>query len=489
MNIRTKLFVFIPLLVILVSAVTYFISFSSRMMQESYNLMMDRILLYKQIAQQTEEHLRTLSRYLIDQQEATYRELAAQQEELLALKRNLAGQAETDNNEISVRNYDHMLDSFLEKAEEVLGATDVRGLRSFAVLYEDTEKIAGFIRDQGQSLVDLELSSYQPYYRQLLQNTRQMNKIGLALFGVSLLLSIVFVIWLSRSITRPIHMLVRTAKQIAKGNLQIAPPVFRQDDEFRILSEAFRHMLANIRKLIAKDMEHLERERLVKELELRALQSQINPHFLFNTLNALSKLALIEGADRTSDLTVSVSNLLRYNLRKLDSPVTLREEVDHTAEYFTIQQARFRDRIRCEMSIDERALAQYIPCLSLQPIVENAFIHGVEGMEEGAAVRLSIIRSDTEVTVIIADNGAGMDEATRASLLGEGGPQAGARSRDEAQRSTGLGLQNVFKRLQLFYGREDIVELESEIGRGTTVRLRLPIYEEGEADVPSVNCG
>ncbi|WCF07443.1 histidine kinase [Paenibacillus thiaminolyticus] len=487
MNIRTKLFVFIPLLVILVSAVTYFIYFSSRTIQESYNMMMERILLYKQIAQQTEQHLRTLSRYLIDQKETTYDELAIQQEELLAMKANLAKQAETDSNDISVRNYDHMLDSFLEKVEEVLGATDVRGLRSFAVLYEDTEKIAGFIRDQGQSLVDLELSSYQPYYRQILHNTQQMNKIGLALFGVSLLLSMVFVIWLSRSISRPIHMLVRTAKQIAKGNLQIAPPVFRQDDEFRILSEAFRHMLANLRKLIAKDMEHLERERLVKELELRALQSQINPHFLFNTLNALSKLALIEGADRTSDLTVSVSNLLRYNLRKLDTPVTLREEVDNTAEYFSIQQARFRERIRCEMSIEERALGQYIPCLSLQPIVENAFIHGVEGMEEGAAVRVSITRSDTEVTVTIADNGAGMDEATRASLLGEG--EADARSRGEAHRSTGLGLQNVFKRLQLFYGRQDIVELESVIGRGTTVRLRLPIYEEVEADVSSVNCG
>ncbi|MDG0874050.1 sensor histidine kinase [Paenibacillus thiaminolyticus] len=487
MNIRTKLFIFIPLLVILVSAVTYFIYFSSRTIQESYNMMMERILLYKQIAQQTEQHLRTLSRYLIDQKDTTCDELAIQKEELLALKANLAKQAETDSNEISVRNYDHMLDSFLEKVEEVLGATDVRGLRSFAVLYEDTEKIAGFIRDQGQSLVDLELSSYQPYYRQILQNTEQMNKIGLALFGVSLLLSMVFVIWLSRSISRPIHMLVRTAKQIAKGNLQIAPPVFRQDDEFRILSEAFRHMLANIRKLIAKDREHLERERLVKELELRALQSQINPHFLFNTLNALSKLALIEGADRTSDLTVSVSNLLRYNLRKLDTPVTLREEVDNTAEYFSIQQARFRERIRCEMSIEERALGQYIPCLSLQPIVENAFIHGVEGMEEGAAVRVSITRSDTEVTVTIADNGAGMDEETRALLLGEG--EADDRSRGEAHRSTGLGLQNVFKRLQLFYGRQDIVELESEIGRGTTVRLRLPIYEEVEADVSSVNCG
>lgn len=143
MNIRTKLFVFIPLLVILVSAVTYFIYFSSRTIQESYNMMMERILLYKQIAQQTEQHLRTLSRYLIDQKDTTYGELAIQQEELLALKGNLAKQAETDSNEISVRNYDHMLDSFLEKVEEVLGATDVRGLRSFAVLYEDTEKSRG----------------------------------------------------------------------------------------------------------------------------------------------------------------------------------------------------------------------------------------------------------------------------------------------------------------------------------------------------------
>ncbi|CAH0118382.1 hypothetical protein PAE9249_00869 [Paenibacillus sp. CECT 9249] len=485
MNIRTKLFVFIPVLVILVSAVTYFIYYSSKTMQESYNLMMERILLYKQIAQQTQQNLRTLSSYLIDQKEETYQALLEQNNELQSLKLHLGKQARTEMNVMSIKNYENMIESFLEKEEQVLEATDVRGLQSYVALYEETEKIAGFIQDHGQSLVDLELSNYQPYYKQILWNTQQMNNIGLALFVVNMLLSIVFVIWLSRSITRPIHLLVRTAKQISKGNLQITPPVFRRDDEFRILSEAFHQMLTNIRKLIAKEREHLERDRLVKELELKALQSQINPHFLFNTLNALSKLALIEGAERTSNLTISVSNLLRYNLRKLDKPVTLREEVDNTKEYFAIQQARFRDRIRFEMHIEETAMDQQIPCLSLQPILENAFIHGVEGMEEGAAVSLSITRSEDEVLVTIADNGAGMSEEVRKSLLDLGSPEPFRPYME--RKSTGLGSRNVFKRLQLFYGRNDIVELESEPGKGTTVRLRLPMKEGADANVSIVN--
>lgn len=252
--------------------------------------------------------------------------------------------------------------------------------------------------------------------------------------------------------------------------------------EIRMLSEAFGRMQDDLLQLIEKDKANLEKDRLVKELELKALQNQMNPHFLFNSLNVLAKLALLEGAERTSDLTVSMSNLLRYNLRKLDQPVPLRDEVEQAKEYFTIQQARFRDRIQFVTHIDEAALDVLVPVLTLQPILENVFVHGIEGMEIGAVVTLSIERVPSEVRISIADNGSGMTEETRSALLRMDAEPADSRS---GGQSTGLGTYNVFRRLELYYGRTDLVDIQSEPGGGTTVLIRIPDKEnhKGQQDI------
>lgn len=214
----------------------------------------------------------------------------------------------------------------------------------------------------------------------------------------------------------------------------------------------------------------LETDKLVKELELKALQNQINPHFLFNTLNSLSKLALIEGAERTSDLTVTVSSMLRYSLRELNRLVPLRDEVEHCHAYITIQKARFRDRIAFDSSIEEACLQIEVPPMLLQPLVENAFIHGIEAMESGAVIRLAVRMDNEDVLIAVSDNGAGMTEETRLSLL-RPGEDGTARS---GGQSTGIGTRNVFRRLALLYGREDLVDIQSAPGEGTTVTIRIP---------------
>lgn len=242
-------------------------------------------------------------------------------------------------------------------------------------------------------------------------------------------------------------------------------------------------MSADLSILIEKDKQSLEMRRLVKELELLALQNQINPHFLFNTLNVLSKLAILEGAEKTSDLIVSLSNLLRYSLQKLDKPVTLQEELDHIREYVTIQQARFRDRIRFDLHFDASVLQQQIPALTIQPFIENAFLHGVADMEDGAVITLTLSRANEDVQIEISDNGKGMTEETRLSVLRLEGEV-------ESSSSTGLGMQNVFRRLQLFYGKEGMVEISSSTGQGTTITIRIPVKKESEqTDVSVVNRG
>lgn len=481
MTIRTKLLIFIPLLVLLVNSVTFFLFQSGKMVQQSYNVMMDRILVYEQSAQAVDDNLKRLYSYLINPDIVNNNQLIQAQIALQEQRALLDDYPGSSLQSQALMSYIHMLDTFSEQEQASIQAVNDHAPRTAQSHYAVAEKTAGFIREEGQQLVDMELSFYQPVYMQTQKENERMNRLAAALFIVNTLMSVMLAVWISRSITGPVSQLVGRAKQISKGNLHMDPPPLRSKDELGLLSGAFEQMSSDLLVLIEKDKESLEKDRLVKELELQALQSQINPHFLFNTLNVLSKLALLEGAEKTSDLIVSMSNLLRYNLRNLDQPVTLQDELEHVKEYFSIQQARFRDRIKLELDIDESALQQTMPSLTLQPIVENAFLHGIERMEKGAVIRLEIARVHEGVRISLSDNGSGMSEEERLALLRL---EAGT----EKKQSTGLGTKNVFKRLQLFYGKDDLVDIESELGKGTTVTIRIPPKEEGEqTHVSAVN--
>ncbi|KRE35634.1 sensor histidine kinase [Paenibacillus sp. Soil522] len=482
MTIRTKLLLFIPLLVLLVNSVMYFLFESGKTVQQSYDQMTDRILLYKQSVQTAEDHLKTLYGYLLNPADSSTAELGKARERLLATRGILIDRSASSQLASAVTGYAHMLDTLIEQEQAALTAARTSSPRIALAHYEEAEKTTGFIREEGQHLVDLELSFYQPVYKQIQQETRRINHLGAAIFVVNTLLSVVIAVWISRSITVPVSRLVALARQVSTGNLKIEPPP-RSDDELGILSDAFKKMSDDLMVLIEKDKESLEKDRFVKELELQALQSQINPHFLFNTLNVLSKLALLEGAEKCSDLIVSMSNLLRYNLQKLDRPVTLRDELEHVKEYITIQKARFRDRISFEMEIDDSALHVLIPSLTLQPIVENSFMHGIADMEQGALIRLEMARTSENVRITLSDNGIGMSEELRQALLRL---EAGT----EKKKSTGLGTRNVFKRLHLFYGNKDLVDIESEPGKGTKFTILIPLEKEVETNyVPSVDRG
>ncbi len=487
MTIRTKLLIFIPLLVLLVNFVTFFLFQSGKLVQQSYNQMMDRLLLYKQSSQTVEGNLGALHNYLLNPDDSNNELFKQSRNKLMELRALLDDHSNASLRSSAVTSYNHMLDSFLEQEQAAFAAVTEETSRASLAHYEKAEKIAGFIRENGQQLVDMELGIYQPIYKQIQAENERMYLLGAAVFITNTLMSILLAIWISRSITGPVSRLVSRARQISKGQLHQSDRQHRSSDrssdELGLLSGAFEQMSSDLLVLIEKDKESLEKDKLVKELELQALQSQINPHFLFNTLNVLSKLALLEGAEKTSDLIVSMSNLLRYNLRNLEQPVTLKDEVEHVKEYFIIQQARFRDRIRLEMEIDQSALQQPIPALTLQPIIENAFLHGIESMEQGAVIRLEISQSTAGVRISLSDNGSGMTEEVRKSLLR-------LESGSDKKKSTGLGTKNVFKRLQLFYGVNELVDIESELGKGTKVTIRIPPRKEGERiHVPTVDRG
>jgi sensor histidine kinase YesM len=205
-------------------------------------------------------------------------------------------------------------------------------------------------------------------------------------------------------------------------------------------------------------------------------------------------MAYLEDAEHTSRLIESVAALLRYNLGgDLNKAATLRDEVSIVKEYFFIQQTRFGDRIQFITEIEEDCLDIEIPSLTLQPLIENAFIHGVESYEENAEIRLHIYKSNDRINVEIVDNGDGMDEITQNRLLNyvSGTEMEEVYEHGKSKgHSTGIGVKNVIRRLQLFYNQKDIIEIHSELGKGTKFTLTIPNAAKGGTElVENSNCG
>lgn len=222
------------------------------------------------------------------------------------------------------------------------------------------------------------------------------------------------------------------------------------------------------RQLMKQLEESARMERVMHQLELRALQSQVNPHFLFNTLNAASRLALIEGAGRTEELLHAMARLLRYTLRNIDKIVPLQEELEYISNYLFIQTTRYGDHIEMQIDTEPEALKVMIPVMTLQPIVENAIVHGLEPKEDGGKMMITVQAAGEFIRIEIRDTGLGMDITNLNQIL-DG-------SRTGRGHTTGLGLINVHQRLKHCFGENYGMEISSIPGIGTAVVVWIPVH-------------
>ena len=273
--------------------------------------------------------------------------------------------------------------------------------------------------------------------------------------------------------------LVYAAEKVSEGEFNIKKLSETGDDEITLLSIAFNKLIKNTSELIEKikenanleielhkkEAESHKIEALLNEAELMGLQSQINPHFLFNTLNIIAKTAVIEDAEKTCKLIETVSDMFRYNLRKITETTKLREEIENIENYFFIQKNRFGKRVKYEINVSDDVLDFEIPFLTLQPIVENAFIHGIEPLEVGGKIEINIYKKEEEIFIIIKDNGLGMKKEKIYELLNSENVQKG--------HTTGIGFTNVKRRLEIFFKNRINIEIKSEVGVGTEFSIRI----------------
>ncbi|THF74019.1 sensor histidine kinase [Cohnella fermenti] len=304
------------------------------------------------------------------------------------------------------------------------------------------------------------------------QTVRTLNSLIIALFLVVVVIATLFV---SFHFTKPIKRLILHINQAQIGNLNAAAAPVQSKDEIGLLARRFNSMMITINDLINKEY---KLEIANKTNQLKAMQAQINPHFLNNSLQSIGTLALQSNAPKVYSLLSSLARMMRYTMNTNDAIVPLDAELAHAKAFLELQQQRFSDRIDVRFEIDPEARQVLVPKMLLQPLIENYFKHGYEPQGgSGSLLVAARVTEDRRLIVLVEDNGLGVT-AARLNELQQQFARMGAVPLEEAEE--GIGLRNVAMRLKLYFGEEAKLEVSSpgqEQG-GFGVTLRIPLHSE-----------
>ncbi|MBP1973845.1 cache domain-containing sensor histidine kinase [Cohnella thailandensis] len=275
----------------------------------------------------------------------------------------------------------------------------------------------------------------------------------------ALLISLVLVF----ALTRPMRSLVKLMKEVQTGNMDVVFPVVRRD-EMGLVGSAFNRMIDRVKTLIS-DIVVMEKRK--KEAELQSLQTQINPHFIYNTLESIRMTAVLNDDNEVGEMTRLLGKLLRYSIHAGTETVPLEQEWDHLRMYVQLLNYRYGNRFKLELPEDSE-IRMNVMKLLFQPIVENAVYHGMDEDKTGMTIKIEHQLEGTDHLFRVMDDGVGMDEDKLSQL------RAGLREELAEWDGHGIGLRNVNERLKLRYGEPYGIGIESEPGVGTTVIVRIP---------------
>lgn len=275
---------------------------------------------------------------------------------------------------------------------------------------------------------------------------------------------------LSYRITRPLIELKKAMTRAEQGNFNKRVTML-SNDEFGQLGRGFNKMMEEINRLFHEVFVLGMRE---KEAELSALQSQINPHFIYNTLESINMMAIQRKHAEVSDMVTALGKLLRYTIDKVDRRIQLWEEIHFVDSYVRIQQVRYGGKLQVLYEIEDEVKDCLIPKLILQPLVENAVYHGIDDREEGGTIWVSALRFEDELLITVRDNGKGMSE-TEMEKLNEA---IGKHQTNQSLQLSGqdeLGLSNIFQRIVLMYDKGGSLAVDGSPGQGFAVTITIPL--------------
>lgn len=395
--------------------------------------------------------------------------------------RRLNREIRADDSLLLQRDLSGLLCGFLADAEASVAAKRGRDVAAYTEHFESAERRLQHIyylidRIEGVFISD-SLAAFSGF-NSMVTSVLVTNS---ALVVFATLMGMTILVGFSYRLTEPLAKLALAAEALGRGDYDHDLPVPGHPDEIGVMAASFASMRESVRlafeeqkakadlerNLMEERVRLLDMDHKLKDAELLALQTQINPHFLFNTLAAGQQLALSEGADRTGDFMENLAEFIRYALKPPSRSVRVADELECVRRYIWLLRLRFGERYSFGVDAEDGTLRVETPALILQPLVENAVAHGLARREEGGAVRIRASLEGNEAVLSVEDSGDGMSREEIERIMTEG-------TGDEEPTGVGIGLRNVIRRVGLATDGRGRVELDSTPGRGTIVRIRLP---------------
>lgn len=283
----------------------------------------------------------------------------------------------------------------------------------------------------------------------------------------SLFISVVIYLLLSRTVTRPVRRLVDSMQKFEK---QAESFEYKTDMsnvvEFKTLSKSFEHMVLMIQSL----MEKVHNEEIVlRKTELKALQAQINPHFLYNTLDSIQWMCEQDNSKDAVKMVGALAKLFRISISHGNEFITISDELKHAESYLIIQSYRYKNQFTYSFDVDKSVLGYMCNKITIQPFIENAIYHGLDRMVDEGEIKIIAERRGKDIAIIVKDNGLGMTEEQCKTIL-----------QKDRSDSKGIGVKNVNDRLKIYFGEQYGITIESELDVGTTVTIKIPKIEKGQ---------
>lgn len=300
----------------------------------------------------------------------------------------------------------------------------------------------------------------------LYRQAKQIQTAAVFIFVISVVIVIGIASFISRTVVTPIRTLAKSMDEVVDNNM-VVTFVPKYNDEVAYLGRRFAAMVQKTANLI-EEVKQVEKQKQIEEL--KALQAQINPHFLYNTLDMVYWMDKMEGNDSSANLIADLADFFRLSLNKGEDITTVEREAEHVKKYLEIQKRRMDDTFDYRISIDQALVKYSVPKLILQPFVENSLLHGFEGMTEKGKIDIRVFREEEDIIIDIADNGCGMPIEKREEIN---------RNRAQGDGNYGYAIENVKARIQLYAGESYGVWFDTEITEGTKVRICFPMNFSG----------
>lgn len=363
----------------------------------------------------------------------------------------------------SVNKYLQNLRTYTSRIKENLSKENLYE-QNMQIWENDVQIVTTLVKDAIVEFIYYDIQDIQRDREAYNAVNRTVIAITLIALAVIFIVIIFFSYYIPLSISRPIRRITDVTNKVAGGDLSVRSDVF-DGVETSMLSTSLNSMIDKINELL----EQVTTEQIrLRKAEFELLQSQINPHFLYNTLDAIVWLAESGEKEKVVSTVSSLSNFFRASLNQGKDIVTVKEDIGHVRSYLEIQKIRYQDILDYEIDIPEEINMYLIPKITIQPLVENALYHGIKNKRGKGTIKITGEKHDEYITISISDNGLGITDERLAVVMNN------INNRSESEKTT-FGLYNVNERIRLDFGEEYGIKIDSEYGQGTTVSVKLPL--------------